>query len=50
MSAQSIPRTLSVYAIAGVICTTALAGQFQLWRADLEVPLEYTAQGDAFFN
>ncbi len=50
MSARSIPRTLSIYALGGVLCATALAGHFQLWRADLDVPLEYTARGDAFFN
>ena len=50
MSARSIPRMLSVYALGGVLCTAALAAHLQLWRADLDVPLEYTAQGDASFN
>lgn len=50
MSARSIPRTLSVYVLGGALCTTALAGHFRLWRADLGIPLEYTARGDATFN
>lgn len=50
MTAQSIPRTLSVYALGGLLCTTALAAHLRLWRADLDIPMEYTTQGDAFFN